>query len=155
VIFVLMIMAADNVSGAFGILIPFWIFYMAFDAYKTAQARMLGLPLPDPLGLDRMFGLHESQQAPSTPFAAPAASSTTAPAAGLVPPPPNPGEQPASVPPPQESQAPVGAIVLIALGVLFLLGNLGTWFNFHRFWPLFVIGIGLWLAYRHMEQQRR
>jgi hypothetical protein len=41
----------------------------------------------------------------------------------------------------------VGAIVLIVLGVIFLLGNL-TNFNAHRFWPLILIGVGLWIAYK-------
>jgi hypothetical protein len=33
------------------------------------------------------------------------------------------------------------------LGVLFLLGNL-TRFDMHRFWPLILIGIGLWIGYK-------
>src|SRR5215467_2787581 len=56
VIFVLLIVAADNISGMFGLLIAFFICYMAFDAYKTAEAIQKGLPTPDPLGLERMFG---------------------------------------------------------------------------------------------------
>jgi Domain of unknown function (DUF5668)/B-box zinc finger len=154
VIFVLLIMAADNVSGVFGILIPFWVFYMAFDAYKTAQAKMLGLPAPDPLGLDRMFGLQENQQATTAaPFPA-AAPGVAGPASGVIAAaPPNPGEQPATAAAPQEPHAPVGAIVLIALGALFLLGNVGI-FNMHRMWPVILIGVGLWIAYKHMEQQR-
>jgi TM2 domain-containing membrane protein YozV len=152
VVFVLLIMAADSVHGAFGILIPFWIFYMAFDAYKTAQAKMLGLPAPDPLGLDRLFGIHEGQQTASAPFATPPNSTTTVPVAGAaVPPPPNTGEQPLTAAAPAEAQAPVGAIVLIGLGVLFLLGNTG-WFNLHRMWPVILIAVGLWIAYRHMAQ---
>jgi Domain of unknown function (DUF5668)/B-box zinc finger len=150
VIFILLVMAADNVSGMFGPLIAFWIFYMAFDAYKTAQAKMLGLPLPDPLGLDRMFGIHESQ--PAAPaFTAPAAAGT-APApsmSGTTQAYPVENQPPAE---PQQPQAPVGAIVLIGLGVLFLLGNIGL-FNMHRMWPLFLIGVGLWIAYKHMTQR--
>src|SRR5207245_8438953 len=65
VIFVLLIMATDNISELFGMGIGFFIFYMVFEAYKTAEARRLGLPAPDPLGLDKMFGLQESQ--PPTP----------------------------------------------------------------------------------------
>src|SRR5690242_15771868 len=75
VIYVLLIIASSNVSGWFGPLIAFWIFYMAFDAYKTAQAKMLGLPLPDPLGRDKLFGIQESS-APAVPFAAPASSAS-------------------------------------------------------------------------------
>ncbi|HZD95864.1 MAG TPA: B-box zinc finger protein, partial [Candidatus Sulfotelmatobacter sp.] len=65
VIFVLLILLSDNVSGLFGILIGFFVIYMAFEAYKTAEARRLGLPAPDLLGLDKMLGLQESQ--PSAP----------------------------------------------------------------------------------------
>jgi hypothetical protein len=150
VIFVLLIIASDNVSGWFGPLIAFWIFYMAFDAYKTAQARMLGLPAPDPLGIDRLFGIHESHTT-TQPFAAPAPSAS-APAANVAAaysPAPPVADQPSVDP--QQAQAPVGAIVLIALGVLFLLGNIGI-FNMHRMWPLILIGVGLWIAYKHMAQ---
>lgn len=149
VIFVLLIIASSNVSGWFGPLIAFWILYMAFDAYKTAQAKMLGLPLPDPLGLDKLFGIQESN-APAVPFATPAASASVPAANVAAATSPSPiADQ--LVPDPQESQAPVGAIVLIALGVLFLLGNIGI-FNLHRMWPLFLIGLGLWIAYKHMSQ---
>ena len=41
---------------------------------------------------------------------------------------------------------PAGAIVLIALGVLFLLQNLGIWFlEVDRIWPLALIFLGVWL----------
>jgi hypothetical protein len=45
------------------------------------------------------------------------------------------------------SRAPVGALLLIALGVLFLLGNMG-WLHFywlHRSWPVALIALGIWL----------
>jgi hypothetical protein len=49
------------------------------------------------------------------------------------------------------SNVPTGALVLIALGVLFLLGNLGL-FEFHIFGrlvvPLFLIGLGVWTFVR-------
>jgi hypothetical protein len=148
VIFVLLTIASSNVSGWFGPLIAFWIFYMAFDAYKTAQAKMLGLPLPDPLGLDKLFGVQESNTPPA-PFAPPA-SSASAPTANVAPATTSPAPvADQTVADPQ--QAPIGAIVLIALGVLFLLGNIGI-FNLHRMWPLFLIGLGLWIAYKHMSQ---
>src|SRR5262249_12639470 len=133
VIFVLLIVAADNVSGFFGLLIAFFIFYMAFDAYKTAEAIQKGLPLPDPIGLERMFGLQEHQPRVSSP---PAAGGATVPLA--TEPPPADG---------QRSNEPIGAIALIILGVLFLLGNV-TRFDMHRFWPLILIGIGLWIGYK-------
>jgi hypothetical protein len=41
---------------------------------------------------------------------------------------------------------PMGAIVLIGLGVLFLLQNLNVWFlEFDRVWPLALIFLGVWL----------
>jgi hypothetical protein len=54
-------------------------------------------------------------------------------------------------PPPPHDNVPIGAIVLIALGVLFLLNNLGI-FQMRHLGPLFLIGIGLWLAYKRMAQ---
>src|SRR6266481_2607113 len=60
-IFILLILAANNISGLFGIGIAFFVVYMAFEAYKTAEAKRLGLPAPDPLGLDKMFGIQETQ----------------------------------------------------------------------------------------------
>ena len=145
-IFVMLIFAASEIHGPmdvlFGLLIPFSIFYMAFDAYKTAEARMLGRPLPDPLGIDRMFGLQESQPSVSTATAAAAATSVTDPA------------QAATVaPPPAQARAgnePIGAIVLIVLGVALLLGTM-TDVHIGRLWPVFLIGIGLWIAYKRLS----
>lgn len=138
VIFILTIVATNTVSEFFGFLIVFWVIYMAFDAYKTAEAKRLGLPLPDPLGLDRMFGMQESQHAASAGAAGPAASVVPggAESAGME-----------GAPPVPQETAPTAAIVLIGLGVLFLLSNLG-FFNMRYFWPLFLIGLGLWIAYK-------
>jgi TM2 domain-containing membrane protein YozV len=144
VIFVMLIIGASEFHGPidilFGLLIPFSIFYMAFDAYKTAEARMLGRPAPDPLGIDKMFGLQESQ--PPASAAAPAAQvAATAPVPNVAPP-------PAQAPPSRNE--PIGAIVLIALGVIFLLGNF-THFDLHKFWPLILVGVGLWIAYKRLS----
>jgi len=139
VIFVLLIVATDTFA-LFGILIGFFVLYMAFEAYKTAEARRLGLPAPDPLGLDKMFGVQDSQAHHSS---GPAVVNTTA----------YPPVQTVQVepPPPPRDNTPVGAIVLIALGVIFLLDNLGI-FRMHHLWPLFLIGIGLWIAYKRTSQ---
>ena len=58
-------------------------------------------------------------------------------------------------PPPQalwRRKEPIGAIVLIGLGLLFLLGQLdeigGVIFKFT--WPLLLIGLGVWLVVRRM-----
>ena len=41
---------------------------------------------------------------------------------------------------------PTGAVVLIGLGVLFLLHNLGVWFlEVDRLWPIILIALGVWL----------
>jgi hypothetical protein len=145
VIFVLLIIASDHLSGLFGILIGFFVIYMAFDAYKTAEARRLGLPAPDPLGLDRMFGLQETQPpqaATSATATATAAASAdpSAPAASPVY-----GQQASS-----QDALPIGAIVLIVLGVVFLLGNF-THLDIHRYWPLILIGVGVWIGYKRMS----
>jgi len=143
-IFVILIFAASSVHGPmdvlFGLLIPFSIFYMAFDAYKTAEARMLGRPLPDPLGIDKMFGLQETQPAVSTTTAA-------TPTAAAAPPP---TVAPAQAQAPPASNEPIGAIVLIILGVAMLIGTM-THFQVGKLWPLFLIGIGLWIAYKRLS----
>ena len=65
------------------------------------------------------------------------------------------GSMPPGVPPPYPPPAParrepIGAIVLIALGLLFLFNTIG-FFRFDwigHFWPLFIIGLGAWLLIR-------
>jgi len=142
-IFVMLIIAANNISEVFGVLIAFFVVYMAFEAYKTAEAKRHGLPTPDPLGLDKMFGIQESQIHSSgiPPVGSAAAYPPISPQ-----PQPTPPLQVEPPPPPQDN-TPIGAIVLIGLGVLFLLQNLGV-LRMHHLWPLFLIGIGLWLAYK-------
>jgi hypothetical protein len=57
---------------------------------------------------------------------------------------------------PEREHGPIGAVVLIGLGLLFLLANLG-WFSFawiHRLWPLVLIVIGLWLFIRRQRDRR-
>jgi len=129
IIFVMLIMAADNISGLFGLGIAIFIFYMVFDAHQSAKAKQLGLAAPDPLGLDRLFG---AQNAP-TPGVAVAATSDA---------------QAEQAPP--SNNLPMGAIVLIGLGVLFLLSNFGVlqFFRIMKLWPLLFIALGLWIAYQ-------
>jgi hypothetical protein len=145
-IFVLLIIGSDHFWG-FGVMIPFFIFYMVFEAFKTAQARQLGIPAPDPLGIDRMFGIQESQS-PATRSASAATSASGASSTSSAVPPaePNPFLPP---PPPPPSNAPVGAIVLIVLGVIFLLTRI-LHFSVEHFWPLILIAVGLWVAYKRM-----
>ena len=51
---------------------------------------------------------------------------------------------------------PIGAIVLIALGVLFLLGQLDLFSGrlFEYFWPMLLIGLGVWLIVRRVQDSQ-
>src|SRR5215470_9893595 len=70
VIFAMLIVAQnyvyDGAHALFGLLTAFFWFYMVFEAYKTAKARQLGLPAPDPLGLDKLFGIQEDHPPATT-----------------------------------------------------------------------------------------
>lgn len=48
---------------------------------------------------------------------------------------------------------PTGAVVLIVLGVIFLLSNLGFFSDYwiHRGWPILLIGLGVWIAIRRNQ----
>ncbi len=95
----------DAAEAVGGILIAAFIFYMAIDAYRTAQAKMLGQPPPASLA--------------------------------------NIG-----------SDAPVGPLILIGLGVLFLLDKFGM-FSVGRlfdFWPVFLIVLGVLLLWKRMRR---
>jgi TM2 domain-containing membrane protein YozV len=49
------------------------------------------------------------------------------------------------------SKIPTAAVVLIGLGVLFLLQTLGIFeFSSDRLWPIFLIGLGVWLGVRRL-----
>jgi TM2 domain-containing membrane protein YozV len=171
-IFAVLAHLADR-ADFLGFLVAAWMFYMVFDAYTTAKARLLGQPLPDHLGLNALlasFGL--GTPLTSVPQAA-AAHAGAPPAAnsGDV----NPGisgfvpvdqagtsasgsAQPYTADPGLLQRScgpggmPIGAIILIALGVLLLLDNLGV-LSFRwtaQFWPVVLIVLGIWLAFRRM-----
>jgi Domain of unknown function (DUF5668)/B-box zinc finger len=54
------------------------------------------------------------------------------------------------------SKIPIGAVILIGLGVLFLLHTMGFWeFGIARFWPMLIIAMGAWMFYRSWERQGR
>lgn len=101
VVFAAMIVGLSSDLGggadtALGLLLAGFIFYMAFDALRTAKAKQLGQTIVDPL---------ESWS----------------------------------------KNRPIGPIILISIGVLFLLNNF-SWFPFYRigrFWPLILIGAGV------------
>ena len=54
------------------------------------------------------------------------------------------------------SKVPIGAFILIGLGVLFLLHTMGFWeYGFARFWPLIIVAVGAWIFYRQWERAGR
>jgi Domain of unknown function (DUF5668) len=139
----------DGLHAFLGLGIAFWVFYQVFDAYKTAKARLYGLPLPDPFGIERAFG-GTGSNTPAMASAVAATPGAVPPVVGFVPGQPVPPGYVAPPPPVPREPSPVGAIVLIGLGVLFLLNQLGLW-QFHwigRMWPLILIGLGVWLFIR-------
>ena len=145
-IFATLIWMTDHVNGIFGIGIAAFYVYMPIEAYKTARAKEMGLPSPDPFGFNTMFA--------STSLRRPAPASANA-AAGVAP-----GivaEQTVSTdtaPEETRSRAPIGAFILIGLGVLFLLDEVGA-LHFDwiwRFWPLILIVLGVRIL---MQRQRR
>jgi len=144
------------VDTIFGFFVAAWIFYQCFDAYHTAKALRDGQPPPDPFGLNEVgnwLNLGTRLRNPGHPAAAQAAP--VPPTEGNQPPPP----YQAPFPPPPicyPNRAPVGAIVLIALGVLFLLGQLDVFRDrfFGLTWPLLLIALGVWLIIRRIEDSR-
>jgi hypothetical protein len=56
----------------------------------------------------------------------------------------------------ESNKVPVGAVVLIGLGVLFLLNTMGIMeAGFERYWPLILIVLGGWMFYRQWERSER
>ncbi len=183
VIFAVLVSAA-HVYGVFGLFIAAWIFYQMFEAYHTAKARRDGDPLPDPLGLNEVSNwfstgmrppqgpppgagtmganqgasqganLGAEQAANQPPYQAPyqAPYQSTYQGPGMPPIPPIP-----PVPPVHwRRREPIGAVILIALGVLFLLGQM-DWFSWRYFdycWPLVLIGLGVWLIVRRLHDSQ-
>jgi hypothetical protein len=136
-----LIWLVSNVHGGlepiFGLAIAAFVIYMPFEAYQTAKAHQMGLPGPDPFGLNNLVGKPPVTTATTVPPAGTAAGSVPVAAAGE----PVPMDDSASC----DRQVPIGAIVLIGLGVLFLLNTFG-WLHFDwiwRFWPLILIAIGV------------
>lgn len=94
------------------------------------------------------------------PYGTPYQPPYQAPYPGQAPAPPfapvDPGAPPVPPPPPAywRRKEPIGAIVLIGLGLLFLIGQLddigGRIFEFS--WPLLLIGLGVWLVVRRMGE---
>ena len=112
---------AGHFEVVFALLLPAFIFYMAFEAFHTARKRLLGQPV------DEWSGVFSSDTAQAQSGGA-NGGSMVGPRSG-------------------------GAIFLIALGALLLLGNLG-YISLHqvlRFWPLILIGLGVAMLVRRMN----
>jgi len=138
-IFATLIWMAQHGSPAFGILIAAFYIYMPIEAYKTARARELGLPAPDPLGLNNIFR-------PDGPRAG-----TSGRTANLAPVTGSEGTAAPDAPLPEEpqSRAPTGALILIAIGVILLLDEFGVFnFDWGKIWPIILIVIGGAMLYR-------
>jgi len=137
-VFAMLIAATSEVHWIFGPMIGFWWFYMLFDSYQIAKAKQEGRPVQDIFG----FGASSFGFGPSS------AASTAAPNIPASPSPP-------LIDPKRSQNLPVGPIVLIALGVLFLLHTMGLIphiFHLAKLWPLILMGIGGWLIYQRTQR---
>ena len=129
-IFASLIWATDHVNDLFGLGIAAFVLYMPIEAYQTAKAKMMGVRAPDPFGLNNLNLFGSTAQ--------PAAAVSVAEGAPVE-------GQPVEEEYSGGSRIPVGAFVLIGLGVIFLLEQFG-WFHFDwfgRFWPVILIAIGI------------
>lgn len=90
-IFAILVSLSDNVNGIFGLFVAGWEFYMAFEAYHTAKARLEGLPLPNAFGFNDIgerMGFGKSWGTIPTVKVAPAGSTpdpTATPTPGYIP----------------------------------------------------------------------
>lgn len=103
---------AGGLEPLFGMMIPVWWIYMAFEAYHTASKRQRGEPVDE-------FSSVFPVRAGATGF-------------------------------------PIGPLVLIGVGVLFLLHNLDMirLYEVLRFWPVFLILLGVYMLYARFRESR-
>ncbi len=171
------LISMTNQYPIFGLFIAAWVLYQSFEAYHTARALRDGFPPPDPLGLNEVgnwLNLGARARSGGQPGAGQAPGVYPPPYAGQPQPPyqepyqqapfQNPAPPPAAgftgpaAPPPAcwGRREPIGAIVLIALGLLFLLGQLDIFHGrFMEFaWPLLLIALGVWLIVRRLGESR-
>lgn len=104
--------ASAGLEPLFGLLAALWVFYMAFEAYHTAQKRQRGEPVDEfssvfPMGprVGRGF--------------------------------------------------PVGPVLLIIIGVIFLLNTLELvrLYEILRYWPVFLIALGAYMLYARLTDR--
>jgi hypothetical protein len=179
VIFAILV-SLSHENGIFGLFIAGWVCYQIIEAYHTARARRDGTPLPNPFGLNDLgerLGFGKSWAASTSappPTAGTVPPPVAAPPSGYsytynypppgqswgAPPDPYAANPYAAAPPPPfdpnaayaRNRFPMGAIWLIGLGILFLIGNSGFFhvFPMHRIIPFFLIGLGVWLFIHKM-----
>jgi hypothetical protein len=126
-----MLAALANMEDMFGLLFIIYFPYMIVDAYQTAKARVLGQPVPDMLGINSLFGDSTPKGVQATPDDPQAAA--TAPTA-------------------KAGGPPLGAIILIGMGCVFLFSTTGILpMRFMRaWWAMLLIVIGIWQGMKVM-----
>jgi hypothetical protein len=145
-IFATLIWMAQELNGVFGICIAAFAIYMPIEAYKTARAKQMGLPAPDPFGFNNFFS---SGLGFNRPVGAPQSVAPAAGTAAVV------GGEPAEGH--RHRDTPIGAWILIGLGVLFLLNAMDLLHIdsfLHRFWPLVLIAIGVRILMQRQQRAR-
>ena len=170
-IFVVLVAISNHYDVA-GIIVAAWIIYMSFEAYHTAKAMRDGQPPPDPLGLNEagywlnpgsrprpadLSGAAPAQPGPATqgppwqPYTGPY-QPPSHPCPPIPPIPPIPPVPPIC----WRRREPIGALILIALGTLFLLDQFdifnGRLFNYA--WPVVLIALGAWLIVRRFTDSQ-
>jgi hypothetical protein len=135
------------------------------DRLGFGRSWATGNPTPPPSAASPVYATPEAQPAaayqPPAPSYPPPGAGWGAPADNFPGSPYNPysgspyGAQPPAFDPNAahpRNRFPTGAIWLIGLGAIFLIGNTGLFHGFpvHRLFPLFLIGLGLWLFYYKM-----
>jgi hypothetical protein len=113
-----------------------------------------------PVGTGPAAGTYQapSQAQYQAPYQTPFQTTYQGPYQGTNVPPGYGGPDFAAVPPVYwRRKEPMGAIVLIALGLLFLLGHF-NWFSGRMFefsWPVLLIGLGVWLIVKRLQDTQR
>jgi hypothetical protein len=134
------LMAIANEVHALEILPFFWYCYMIFDSYQIAKAKREGRPIPEIPGFKSASGAGFGASGAVPP-------STPPPAVTAVP-------SPSLVDVNRSQNMPIGPIILIGLGVLFLLHTMG-FSPFHeiwKLWPLLVVGVGGWMIWQRTQR---
>jgi hypothetical protein len=120
---------AGGLNAVLGFGIAFFYVYQIIDAVKSAHAIRAGLPAPDPFGLGNMFGGWESKTQVGVNAGAVIPPDSGTPASYGV-------QQ-------QQPRIPTAAVILIALGCLFLLRTAGIFdYDEDLILPVVLIALG-------------